>query len=445
MIPSPIVRAGNEDLVGFPRAPHTLDESGLPFDLVLELLLKTLHFSGGLTGAELGQKLGLQYSVIEPVLQHLKLVHLVEVAGSGLVAGPAYLYRITSAGRERAHLFMERTHYVGKAPVLFDQYEAYMQAYADAVPRTATRARVRMAFRELVLNARVLDQLGPAINGGHSIFVYGPPGNGKTVISQSIQHLLDGDIAVPYAIDCNGHTVQVFDPVHHWSLDDADRADQAIDTKHAPDARWVRCRRPLVTVGGELSLESLDLSYGTTSKFYQAPVQLTANGGVLVIDDFGRQKCSPIALLNRWITPLETRIDYLTLQTGQKMPVPFVVLIVFATNIEPAELVDEAFLRRIHYKVFAEGPTIDDFKQIFERYCLRLGLDYEESIVDTLVTDITRRRGLALRGCHPRDLIEQSVSLAEYLGEPRRLTPRLLSLACDSYFVDERPAGARDH
>ena len=201
----------------------------------------------------------------------------------------------------------------------------------------------------------------------------------------------------------------------------------------------MRCRRPLVTVGGELSLDALDLSYNPTSKFYQAPVQLTANGGVLVIDDFGRQKCSPIALLNRWITPLETRIDYLTLQTGQKMPIPFAALIVFATNIRPADLVDEAFLRRIHYKVFAEPPTPEDFKQIFERYCLRLGLEYDEAIASELIVEISRRRGMALRGCHPRDLIEQAISLAEYLGEPRRLTNRLLSLACKSYFVDERP------
>lgn len=439
----PITAIADAEVVRFPRAPHTLEESGLPFDLVLQLVLKTLHFSGGLTGAELGHRLGLQYSVIEPVLQHLKLVHLVEVAGSGLVAGPAYLYRITSAGRERAHLFLERSHYVGKAPVLFDQYEAYMQEFAEAVPRTATRERVRTAFRELVLGETVLDQLGPAINGAHSIFVYGPPGNGKTVISQAIQNLLDGDIAVPYAIDCNGHTVQVYDPVHHCGLETAESAERAIDTQHSPDARWVRCRRPLVTVGGELSLDSLDLSYSTSSRFYQAPVQLTANGGVLVIDDFGRQKCSPVALLNRWITPLETRIDYLTLQTGQKMPVPFVVLIVFATNIRPADLVDEAFLRRIHYKVFAEPPSPQDFKQIFERHCLRLGLEYDEAIVSELIVEITRRRGLALRGCHPRDLIDQAVSLAEYRGEPRRLTTRLLGLACNSYFVDERPAEAR--
>ena len=441
----PIAEMQDAEVVPFPRAPHTLEESGLPFDLVLQLVLKTLHFSGGLTGAELGHRLGLQYSVIEPVLQHLKLVHLVEVAGSGLVAGPAYLYRITSAGRERAHLFLERSHYVGKAPVLFDQYEAYMQTFAEAVPRTATRERVRVAFRDLVLGDRVMDQLGPAINGAHSLFVYGPPGNGKTVISQSIQNLLDGDIAVPYAIDANGHTVQVYDPVHHSSLETEESAERAIDTHQAPDARWVRCRRPLVTVGGELSLESLDLSYSPTARFYQAPVQLTANGGVLVIDDFGRQKCSPVALLNRWITPLETRIDYLTLQTGQKMPVPFVVLIVFATNITPADLVDEAFLRRIHYKVFAEPPTTQEFKQIFERHCLRAGLEYREALVTELMEEITRKRGLALRGCHPRDLIDQAISLAEYLGEPRRLTSPLLAKACRSYFVDEQPPDEQGH
>ncbi len=432
-------------IVPFPRAPHTLEQSGLSFDLVLQLVLKMLHFSGGLTGAQLGRQLGLLYSVIEPVLHHLKQVHLVEVAGSGLIAGPAYLYRITDAGRERAHLFLEQSHYVGTAPVPFDQYEAYMQAFARAIPRAATHERVRTAFRELVLSERVLDQLGPAVNGAHSIFVYGPPGNGKTVIAQAISNLLDGEIAIPGAIDADGHIVQVYDAVVHRALPQPAVPEGPIEDAPAPDARWTRCRRPLVTVGGELMLEALDLSYSSTSRFYQAPIQLAANGGVLVIDDFGRQKCSPVALLNRWITPLEGRVDYLTLQTGQKVPIPFIVLIVFATNIKPADLVDEAFLRRIHYKVFAESPTVADFKRIFERCCEQRGLPYDEDVADGLIAEITTRRGVALRGCHPRDLIDHAISLADYLGEPEILTRRLLRLACDGYFVDEqggRPQGA---
>ncbi|MCC7032024.1 MAG: ATP-binding protein [Acidobacteria bacterium] len=427
-------------VVPFPEAPHSIEETGLSFDLIEQLVLKTLHFAGELTGAELGRKLGLQYSAIAPVLEHVKHQYLVEVLGSGLVAGPAYVYRITDLGRQRALLFLEQSHYVGAAPVPFAAYESYMRAFTAVLPRPATRDRVRDAFGELVLSQRVLDQLGPAVNGGHSLFIYGAPGNGKTVISQAIRNLLDGEMAVPQAIEANGHIIQVFDAVVHEALDGASIADDPLDTGHAPDHRWVRCRRPLITVGGELTLEALDLSYGSVSKFYQAPVQMTANGGVLVIDDFGRQRCAPAAILNRWITPLESRVDFLTLQTGQKLPMPFAVLVVFATNIKPTDLVDEAFLRRIQYKVFAESPTVADFKRIFERCCLQRGLEYDEALVNRLIAEQFAVKRVPLRGCHPRDLITQALAIAEYLGEPEHLTDPLLKLAFQTYFVDDASA-----
>jgi len=438
MLAAPVAYTG--PVVPFPVAPHTIEDTGLSFDLLEQLVLKVLHFSGELNGAELGRRLGLQYSAIGPVLDHVKHQYLVEVLGSGLVAGPAYVYRITDAGRQRAMLFLEHSHYVGAAPVPFERYEAYLRGFMAAVPRAATRDRVRQAFGELVLSQRVLDQLGPAVNGGHSLFVYGPPGNGKTVISQAIRNLLDGEIAIPQAIESNGHIIQLYDAVIHETLDDRSPFVEEIDTGHAPDHRWVRCRRPLLTVGGELTLEELDLSFGSVSGFYQAPVQMSANGGVLVIDDFGRQRCSPASLLNRWITPLESRVDYLTLQTGQKLPVPFGVLIVFATNIKPTELVDEAFLRRIHYKVFAESPSVADFKRIFERCCYQRGIAYDESLVNHLLAEEYAPRQMPLRGCHPRDLISQALSIAEYLGEPEQLTTTLLKMAFQTYFVDDGSA-----
>lgn len=430
-------------IVPFPRAPRTLAEAGLPFDLILPLILKTLHFSGELTGADLAAKLGLQYSVIEPVLQHLKTAYLVEISGGGLTGGPAFIYRITDGGRSRTLLFLEQSQYVGVAPVPLSIYQDYMRSFAAAMPKTATRDRVRHAFRNLVLSQRVLDQLGPAVNGGHSIFVYGPPGNGKTVISQAIRGLLDGELAIPHAIVADGHIIRVFDAAAHDPLPpQAERV--SLDAGHSSDdARWVRCRRPLVMVGGELELHNFDLAYRDTTRVYQAPLQLTANGGVLIIDDFGRQKCSPVAMLNRWITPLESRIDFLTLQTGQKVVVPFVVLVVFATNIKPSDLLDEAFLRRIRYKVFAESPTLADFKSIFEKCCIERGLDYDEALVEGLVRDVFTPRGIPIRGTHPRDLIDQALSLADYLSQPRQLTPALLREACASYFVDEREAPPR--
>jgi predicted ATPase with chaperone activity len=420
----------------FPVAPHSLQETGLSFDLLEQLVLKTLHFSGELTGAALAQRLGLQYSVIQPVLEHVKQLYLVEVLGSGILAGPAYVYRVTDAGHQRAMLFVEQSHYVGVAPVPFAQYEARMRAFAASVPRTATRTRVREAFGDLVLSDRVLDQLGPAVNGGHSLFIYGAPGNGKTVIAQAIRDLLQGELFIPHAIEANGQIIRVYDAVVHEALPPSKALDAGIDTGHAPDARWVRCRRPLVTVGGELTLPSLDLAYSALSGFYSAPVQMTANGGVLVIDDFGRQQVSPVALLNRWITPLESRIDYLTLQTGQKLPMPFVLMVVFATNIRPADLVDEAFLRRIQHKVFAESPTLAQFKDIFARCCHHYRLAYDEQMVDHLLESEYRPRQIALRGCHPRDLISRALSIGDYMGQPDTLTGPLLKAAFHAYFVD---------
>jgi predicted ATPase with chaperone activity len=419
-------------------APQTLEQTGLSFDLILQLILKTLHFSGEVTGDDLAKRLGLTHSAIQPVLEHLKQSHLVEISGGGLLGGPSFEYQITMAGRSRALLFLEQSHYVGVAPVPFSHYQEYMLRFGRTVPKSATRARVRDAFSHLVLSDRVLDQLGPAINGAHSLFVYGPPGNGKTVIAQAIRNLLDGIIAIPKALETDGQIVQVFDPVVHEPFPMPDAT--GMDRGEGADQRWVYCRRPLLTVGGELTLDQLELSFSPTARFYKAPVQLTANGGVLVIDDFGRQKCSPVDLLNRWITPLESRIDYLPLETGQKIPVPFVLLIVFATNLRPTDLVDEAFLRRIHYKVFAENPTRQDFKQIFERCCVDRSVAYDETIVDNLLAGYFDPRGILPRGCHPRDLIDQAISLAEYRGEPHQLTDELLQAACASYFVDDPSA-----
>ncbi len=421
-----------------PLAPTTLEESGLTLDLLIQLSLKTLHFSGELSGSELADRLGLNFSVIEPALELLKAQHQVEIAGGAMVGRASYRYRITDAGRTRAALFLENNNYVGIAPVPFEQYKRYMRRFAETAPRAATRDRVRAAFSHLVISQRVLDQLGPAINSGHSMFVYGPPGNGKTVISQAIRSLLDGDIAIPHAIIVEGAIIRFFDPVNHEPVPEPKESpDQGLDLGLRLDRRWVRCRRPMVMVGGELTLDALELSYNPSTGFYTAPVQAIANGGVLVIDDFGRQHCSPRDLLNRWIVPLESRVDFLTLQSGQKFELPFHVMVVFATNIKPAELVDEAFLRRIHYKVFAESPTVAEFTQIFENCCRERNLGFDRALVERLLREYYSPRKIALRGCQPRDLIDQTISLADYRGEPRKLTWDLLEAACGAYFVDE--------
>jgi predicted ATPase with chaperone activity len=378
---------------------------------------------------------------IEPVVSFLKGQHQISVSG-GALGSPSYIYRITDAGRSRAMLFLEQSHYVGQAPVPLEQYRRYMLAFRKSVPQNVGRAQVRGAFSHLVISQRVLDQLGPAINAGNSMFVYGPPGNGKTVISQAIHKLLEGELYIPHALEVEGSIIRFFDPVNHQPVAEAET--ESLDLGGGTDGRWVRCRRPMVMVGGELALESLDLVSSPGLGFYMAPVQLLATGGVLVIDDFGRQRCSPRDLLNRWIVPLESRVDYYTLDTGQKFDVPFMTLVVFATNIKPAELVDEAFLRRIHYKVFAESPTRADFTQIFVNYCRQRDLRYDAALVDRLLDGYFQPRGIRMRGCQPRDLIEQALAHAEYVGAAPELTSELLEAACDGYFVDDTENAAVD-
>ena len=422
-----------------PAAPLTLADTGLSLDLILQLTLKHMHFAGELTGSELAERLGLRFSAIEPAVHALKSQHQLEIIGGAMVGPASFRYRITDSGRARVTIFLEHNQYVGPAPVPASRYIEYLKEWKQSAPRTATRDRLRQAFGHLVLGQRVLDQLGPAINAGHSLFVYGPPGNGKSVISQAIRNVLDGDIAIPHALEVEGQIVRLYDPVNHEVLPSPES--EGLTDLAAPDRRWLRCRRPLVTVGGELTLESLELSYNPTSGFYHAPIQAVANGGVLVIDDFGRQQFEPRQFLNRWIVPLESRVDYLTLQTGQKIELPFAVMLVFATNLQPSTLVDEAFLRRIHYKVMAESPTVPQFRDIFKGYCEKRDIPYHDGLVNEMLDGFYRPRGIALRGCQPRDLIDQALSLAEYLGEPPYLTNELLQGACEGYFVsDEEPA-----
>ncbi len=420
-----------------PSAPASLEQAGLNLDLMVQLALKTLHFAGELTGSDLAARLGLPFTVVAPVIDVLKAQRHCEIAGGSMIGAASYRYRITDAGRERALIFLEHSHYVGYAPVPLAQYRRYMKEVYHASRQRATRARVKSAFSHLVINDRVLDQLGPAINAGHSMFVYGPPGNGKTVISQAIRNLLEGDLAVPHALEVEGSIIRFYDPVSHEAMP-VPASDTTLDAGAQQDDRWIRCRRPMVMVGGELSLDQLELRYSPSLGFYRAPVQAIANGGVLVIDDFGRQACSPRDLLNRWIVPLESRVDFLTLQTGQKFDLPFMTMIVFATNIKPAELVDEAFLRRIHYKIFAESPTVPEFMRIFEDCCKARGIEFKPHVVEQLLDSYYRPRNLQLRGCHPRDLLEQAASLAEYLEQPFELRSDLLEAACNSYFVDDR-------
>jgi predicted ATPase with chaperone activity len=424
-----------------PIAPATLEQAGLKSDLVEQLALKLLYFNGELTGTDIARRLALAYPVFESCLEFLKQQRLVEISGGAVFGGASFRYRITDAGRARAASLLERSQYVGAAPVPLDQYRRYMLDFKPAAPLRANRESVRAAFSHLVVSDAIIDAVGPAVNSGHSMFVYGSPGNGKTMLAQAIRKLLVGDIAIPHAIEVEGNIINVFDPVNHEELPLANEHDGlAIAVQY--DRRWARCKRPLVMVGGELTMDALELRYNPNGKFYRAPVQMAANGGMLVIDDFGRQHCAPRDLLNRWIVPLESRVDFLSLQSGQTFDVPFMLLLVLATNLKPTELADEAFLRRIRYKIFAESPSVEAFIRIFENDCATRAIPFERSVVEHMLQVYYRPNKIPLRGCQPRDLITQALALASYLGRPARLTPELMDAACQSYFVDDREVPA---
>ena len=422
-----------------PRVPATLQETGLSVDMVEQLLVKTLY-GGEASGLTLADRMRLPYTILEPIVERVRAELLVEVRGSAGSGSAGYRYALTDAGRERALQYLDVNHYIGPAPVPLAAYVAEVAALA-AARGYMDRERLRQGFSHLVVNEPLLEQLGPAINAGKAIFLYGPPGNGKTVIAEGMGRTLGGDMYMPHAIDVDGHIITMFDPINHESLE-ADVEPTSVITVEPRDRRWVRIRRPVVMVGGELTLDMLDLTFNPIAKFYEAPIQLKANGGVFLVDDFGRQRIRPQDLLNRWIVPLESRVDYLTLHTGKKFQVPFDVLIVFATNLNPASLADEAFLRRIPYKIAIEDPTLDEFTRIFELNCRRRNLRFHQVMVAYLQRRHYGPARRPFRACHPRDLLDQVTALCRYRGIEPVITRELLDAACSSYFVDQEPGAA---
>jgi hypothetical protein len=418
-----------------PAPPATMQETGLHPDSLAQLLLKTL-IGGESSGTILAEKLRLPYSVLDALIQHARVEKLIEVRGTSGAGTAGYRYALTDLGRDRANQFLETSRYIGPAPVPLGQYNAYVRACMAARPYV-DRDRLATGFENLIISPGMFDQLGPAVNSGKSLFLYGAPGNGKTVVAEGIGRALGDEMYVPHAIDVDGQVITMFDPVNHQRAKGAAAAVESVIATAASDRRWELIRRPVVVVGGELTLEMLDLTFNPIAKFYEAPIQLKANGGVFVVDDFGRQRIPPRDLLNRWIVPLESRVDFLTLHTGRKFEVPFNVLIVFATNLKPESLADEAFLRRIPYKILAKNPTIDEYCRIFELNCRKRGLRFDPVMVEYLNRKYYQPRRLQMRACHPRDLVDQVVDMCRYQGRTPALTRELLDAACSSYFLEE--------
>ncbi len=330
---------------------------------------------------------------------------------------------------------MERTQYAGPAPVPLNRYIDSIRLQ-NRKKLIVHQADLRAIMTNLVVSDEMLSRIGPAVNSGRSIFLYGPPGNGKTTMSEKIGRMILGDdIWIPYAVDVDGQIMQIFDPVNHEFSDDPSLHHKAL-TGIVSDPRWIKIKRPMIMVGGELTMAGLDLVYNDINKFYEAPFQVKANGGMFLIDDFGRQQVQPKDLLNRWIVPLEKGVDFLTLNNGRKIEVPFFVLIVFSTNLDPKDLVDEAFLRRIRYKIEVGNPDHEQFRELFELMCRLLKVPYEEEGLKYLLREWYLKQDRDLRFVHPRDILSQLIDIATYLNRPPALTKDLIDRACQSYFVE---------
>ena len=422
-----------------PPAPRSLEDVGVGVDLIEELLIKVLY-TGEATGHVLADRLRLPFGLLEPLIERLRAERLIEVRGANGGVSSGYRYALTDLGRDRGRRFLDECAYVGPVPVPLRAYLAAMRALANA-RADIDCDRLKQAFSDLIVTDSILEQIGPAVNSSKAVFLYGPPGNGKTVIAQGMGRARGGEMYIPHALSVDGQIVTMYDPITHDSLEGAANDQTSLIATAPRDRRWMKIRRPVVIVGGELTLEMLDLTFNPIAKFYDAPIHLKANGGVMLVDDFGRQRMRPEDLLNRWIVPLESRVDFLTLHTGRKFQIPFDVLLVFATNLDPRQLADEAFFRRIPYKIAISDPTLEQFTRIFELVCHRRNLAFGKTMVGYLQRRHYVPANRSFRACHPRDLVDQVIALCRYRGVEPGITAELLDAACAAYFVNEPGLG----
>ena len=402
----------------------SIEEMGVRRNLLEDLALKTLYLVGEMPLDELARKMGISTAMVDELFQRLRKDQLCQVVG---MSGNLHRITTSSAGKSRALELLAQNQYAGPAPVSLDDYVARVRAQSVRSIQV-TPEDLKRAYEHLVLDDETLDRLGTAVISGRAIFLYGPTGTGKTTIAEAFTRLFTEDtVWLPYAVEVDGQIIAVYDAVLHQ------RVEQPSDADH--DDRWVLCRRPRVLVGGELTIEMLDLQYNPSTRFYAAPVQMKANNGLLIIDDFGRQRVSPEELLNRWVVPLDRRIDFLTLAGGKKIEIPFDPFVVFATNLDPAKLVDEAFLRRIQTKIKVGYATPEQFREIFRRVCLKFELKYDAGVVDELIRMIGLEYKEPLRACHPRDIVQQVLWGARYLQKAPRLDQEAVAQACRNYFL----------
>ncbi len=408
--------------------PQMLEDTGISKAFVFDLILKHLYRSGELTGTAVAEKLCIPFPIADTILDETVWRKYSEKHGGKGMGNASDVFGLTGRGRDYVREILDIDTYTGPVPVPLDQY-SNMICSKKVRQFNISEELLREAWRDFVLDDEIFLQIGPAMCSGKSCFLYGPPGTGKSTIAKAISKYFDlhgGHVPVPHAVLVGGSVIRVYDPVYHQPVEDAADVSDTWLTKRKHDRRWVMCHRPTVTVGGELTLDMLDLRYNSTTRYYEAPLQMKANGGVFVIDDFGRQMVKPKDLLNRWIVPLEEHIDYLTLHTGKKFSIPFEQMVAFATNLDPRELTDEAFLRRIRYKIFVGELTEQAYKKIFMGECRKKNLECEESELERFIKKYYREKKNLMRACDPRDLTDAALDIISFRHLDQIVTCELL-------------------
>jgi hypothetical protein len=424
---------GVSERAPLPRPPRTPEDTGLRFLFLVELTAKILFVRGQLRLTELAQHLKLPVTVVDAITKFMRTERICEVTRRGETDGDVH-YTLTESGRLRASEFLQKNQYAGTAPVSLEAYTQQVQQQAIAGMRV-TLPDVERAFTGLVIKPHLREQLGAAMNSGRAMFIYGPAGSGKTYLAEQLLRLLNGHVAIPYAICVDSEVIQLFDPLIHETVDDNRVEQVSLDKLRTMDARWVLCRRPVSLTGGELTLDMLDLDFDETTRFYQAPPHVKANNGLFIIDDLGRQLLSPQQLMNRWIVPMDRRLDYQALHNGYKFAIPFDVILVFSTNMMPSEVADEAFLRRLGYKIHVGPLNESEYRTVFQGVCRDYGVPYSEEALEYLVREHHKKDNKPLLACYPRDIVGQIRDFAVYRGLTPELTHEALDWAWANYFA----------
>jgi len=422
-----------------PASPRSLEETGLEVPDLLNLLAKAMYSGGTETPSKIADSLKLPPRTVQLLIEQAQERKLLDILGAaGATAVSELRYVLTDKGKQWALEALSQNLYVGPAPVSLAAYTERIQRQRITNERV-DRAAIDAAFSNMVVSEAFVHQIGPAINSGRSILLYGPPGNGKTSVAEKIGGIFSDTIYIPYCVEVDGQIIKVFDPgIHKRVQRNSESAARATLRREDFDQRWVACRRPFIVAGGELTLEMLDLSFNSLAKFYEAPLHIKALGGIFAIDDFGRQMVSPEALLNRWIVPLESRVEYLKLHTGKSFSIPFDELVIFSTNLAPRDLMDPAFLRRIPYKLEIGGPSPDEYRQIFRAVAKAFELDGGEDIAKFVVEEL-RENGFPLASYQPKFIVDQVRAACKFEGIPAQFRRDLVTMALGNLFTRDSP------